>query len=128
VAEQEQEITIDRDPDTVWKIAGDFAGAAALFPGVEGVRIEGDTRYISMMGLEVPETLRQRDDSTRSFTYSVGEIPLPMESHEAVVTVHPDGAGSRVTWKVTVLPDDLLPMFTDIYEKCLVALKERCES
>jgi carbon monoxide dehydrogenase subunit G len=128
VAELEQEITIDRDPDSVWKVLSDFGGVQAWFPGVEAVRVEGDTRYVAMLGLEVAETLRESDDAARRFSYFIPELPLPMESHLATVAVHPEGAGSRVTWSVAVVPDELLPMFADIYKGALAALKEHCES
>ncbi|MFN8036856.1 MAG: SRPBCC family protein [Acidimicrobiia bacterium] len=128
MGELEQEITIERDPDAVWKLVGDFGGVATWFPGLENVRVEGDTRHVNTTGLDIAETMRSRDDATRTLSYSITEIPIPLESHLAEITVHADGAGSRVTWKVTVVPDDLLPIFVDVYKGALSALKEHCES
>jgi mxaD protein len=122
------EINIAAAPDAVWEVAGDFGGLAAWMPGVESCEVEGDVRTIGMMGMSVQEQLTGLDAGTRSLTYSVmpgGAVPI--ESHSATITVHPDGAGSRVTWEVTVSPDGLQGMFEDIYQQSLGALKTRCE-
>lgn len=122
------EINIDAAPDAVWQVAGDFGGLSGWMPGVESCEVEGDIRTVGLMGMSVQEQLTAHDDTARSLTYSV--VPggaVPIESHSATITVHADGAGSRVTWEVTVAPDGLQGMFEDIYQQSLGALKTRCE-
>jgi carbon monoxide dehydrogenase subunit G len=118
------EITIDRDPDTVWKVVGDFGGLAAWLPGIESCEVNGDDRVLSMMGMTITETLRSRDDAARALTYGISGGPLALEQHEATITVHPSDGGSRVTWEVTVVPDTLLDMFVQTYAQGLAALND----
>ena len=51
-----------------------------------------------------------------------------LESHLATITVAPEGAGSRLTWEVVVVPDELLGLFLPVYEGSVVALKKKFES
>lgn len=127
MAELEQEITIARPPGDVWKTVGEFGGLEQWLPGVEACTVDGDKRTISMMGLDVVEQLRCRNDDARSLSYSVIDVPVPIESHLATLTVHAADEGSRVTWHVAVVPDEMLSIFTDVYKQGLQALKAHCE-
>jgi carbon monoxide dehydrogenase subunit G len=127
VAEVEHEILIERDPDEVWKVVGDFGGVGDWMPGIEGVTVDGDRRTIATFGINVVEQLRVRDDATRTLSYSVVELPMPLESHLATVTVHPADGGSRVTYSVAVVPDEALALFDDVYKNALTELKARVE-
>jgi mxaD protein len=123
------EITIAAEPDAVWSVVGDFAGLAAWMPGVETCTLDGDVRTVGMMGMEIQEQLKSRDDATRTLSYSiVPGGPAPVESHTATISVQPADGGSRVTWDVDVQPEAMQPMFADIYGKSLDALKNHCES
>ncbi len=51
----------------------------------------------------------------------------PVESHEAVITVAPDGTGSHVTWVVEATPDDMADLMATIYQQALEALKSHVE-
>jgi mxaD protein len=128
MASRTAEISIDRPPDAVWAVVGDFGGLASWMPGVETCRTDGDTRVIGMLGIEVAERLVARDDAARTLIYAIADGPLPLESHEAAVTVHADGSGTRVTWEVTVVPDEHVDMFGDIYRQSLEALRAHCEA
>ena len=127
MAEVEHEILIERDPDEVWKVVGDFGGLGDWMPGIESVTVDGDKRTIGMFGISVVEQLRTRDDATRTLAYSVVEIPVPIESHLATLTVHPADGGSRVTWAAVVTPDDALAVFDDVYKSSLAELKAYVE-
>ncbi len=121
------EIEIDASPADVWAVAGDFGGLVWM-PGIEECTVDGDVRTISMMGMEIKEQLKGRDDAARSIAYSIIDGPVPVESHLATITVH-DGAdgGSRVTWQVDIEPEGAA-MFKDIYQGALGALKDKLEA
>jgi mxaD protein len=120
------DIDIDRQPDDVWAVVGDFGGITSWMPGVESCVVTGEDRVIKMMGIEVTEALRRRDDTERAIEYGVvGGVPLA--NHRAVITVAPGAAGSRVTWDVEVEPDEMTDMFRDVYQQSLEALKKHLE-
>ena len=103
MAEGRAEITIDRSPDEVWKLVREFGGLETWMPGVESCVVDGDMRTIGMMGMEVKEQLRGRDDAARRFSYSLVESPIgTLESHLVTIAVSPEGSGSHVTWSVDV--------------------------
>jgi mxaD protein len=128
MASRSAEIRIDRSPDAVWAVVGDFGGLAGWMPGVETCRTDGDTRVIGMLGIEIAERLLARDDAARVLRYTISDGPLPIESHEVAITVHDDGGASRVTWDVSVVPDEHADMFGDIYRQSLEALRAHCEA
>jgi carbon monoxide dehydrogenase subunit G len=116
------DVTLDASPDAVWEKVGDFGGVGDFFPGIESFRLEGDDRIIGMFGMEIRERLVSRDDATRTITYSViGGVPL--DSHEATITVEPAGEGSKVTWAFVVTPDEMAPIFGDTYKAALASLE-----
>jgi mxaD protein len=119
-------VDIDRQPDDVWAVVGDFGGIASWMPGVESCVVTGGDRIIKMMGIEVTEAMRRRDDTERVIEYGVvGGVPLA--NHRAVITVAEGAAGSRVTWDVEVEPDEMTDMFRDVYQQSLEALKKHLE-
>ena len=129
MADGKAEISIDRSPDDVWKLVREFGGLEQWMPGVDSCVVDGDVRTIGMMGIEVKEQLRERDDAARRFSYSLIESPMGnLESHLVTIAVEPEGAGSHVTWSVEVQPDDLLALFLPIYEGSVVELKKKVEA
>jgi carbon monoxide dehydrogenase subunit G len=129
MADGKAEISIDRSPDDVWKLVREFGGLEQWMPGVESCVVDGDVRTIGMMGIEVKEQLRERDDAGRRFSYSLIESPMGnLESHLVTIAVDPEGTGSHVTWSVDVRPDDLLALFLPIYESSVVELKKKAEA
>ena len=129
MADGKAEISIDRSPDDVWKLVREFGGLETWMPGVDSCVVDGDVRTIGMMGIEVKEQLRERDDAARRFSYSLIESPMGnLESHLVTIAVEPEGAGSHVTWSVEIQPDDLLALFLPIYESSVVELKKKAEA
>jgi mxaD protein len=122
MAEGAVDVTVKAAPDAVWKMLGDVGGIGAFFPGIDSFRVEGDDRIIGMFGMEIRERLVNRDDATRSLTYSVIE-GVPLESHEATITVEPEGDGCKVTWAYKVTPDEMAPIFGDTYKGALAAVE-----
>jgi mxaD protein len=129
MADGKAEVSIDRNPDDVWKLVGTFGGLDTWMPGIEACALDGDVRTIQTMGIEIKEQLRSRDDATRTISYSVVESPMGnLESHLATISVTPEGEGSHLTWTVDVTPDELLGLFLPVYEGSVVAIKQQLES
>lgn len=122
MATRQTDIAIDKSPDDLWALTGDFAGIGWM-PGIDSCEVEGDVRTLSMMGMTIKEKLVRRDEATRTLAYSIVEGPFPVTRHESAVIVDADGAGSKVTWTVDVEPDELADVMIDIYGKALEALK-----
>ena len=116
------DVTVPAAPDEVWKTVGDFGGIDKFFPGIESFRIEGDDRVIEMFGMEIRERLISRDDATRTLSYSV-VAGVPIESHEATISVEAAGEGSKITWAYAVTPDEMAPVFGDTYKAALASLE-----
>ena len=127
MADGKAEVTIARTPDDVWKLVGEFDRLDTWMPGVDACALEGDVRTISTMGMEIKEQLRERDERARRIAYGIVQSPMPLEHHQATITVEPDGDGSKVTWAVDVRPDEMLPAFLPIYEGSLQAVKQHLE-
>jgi len=121
MAEGAVDVTIDAAPDAVWAKIGDFGGLGEVFPGLESCRLEGDVRIISVGGHEVHERLLSRDEAGRTLTYSV-IAGIPVDRHEATITVEPAGEGSKVTWAYDVEPDEMAPGMGDNYKGGLDSL------
>ena len=120
------EIMINADPDATWAVVRDFHGFDAWTPGITELTAEGDDRVFSMMGMTIRERLVNLDESARAITYSIVE-GAPVESHEATITIHTADGGSRVTWDVTVTPDEMAEMLGGIYQQGLTPLKAKLE-
>jgi carbon monoxide dehydrogenase subunit G len=116
------EIEIPATPDAVWATVGDFGAAGDFLPGIDAFRLEGDERVIGMFGLEIRERLVERDEAGRSITYSLID-GVPIERHQATISVEAGGDGSVVAWAFEVEPDEMAPLFADTYQKALEALR-----
>jgi mxaD protein len=121
----EVDIEINRKPDEVWAVIGDFGGLGTWMPGIDSCRVEGDDRHLAMMGMEITEHLVRRDDDARQIVYAI-TAGAPVERHEATITVHPSGETSRVTWAVDT-DDAMTEMMSQLYQQGLVSLKEHVE-
>jgi carbon monoxide dehydrogenase subunit G len=119
-------IDINASADEVWKVAGDFGGIGSWMPGIESCRVEGENRILAMMGMTITERLVGRDDAARAITYAIAD-GVPVESHEATITVTPTGETSHVTWVVEAKPDDMADLMTGMYQQSLEALKATVE-
>ena len=126
MADASAEIRINASPDATWAVVRDFHGLQGWMPGIDSLVSEGDDRVLAMMGMSIRERLVRRDEDARALTYSIVE-GAPVESHEATITVHADGEGSRVTWDVTATPDEMAPMMGGLYQQALVPLKAKVE-
>jgi carbon monoxide dehydrogenase subunit G len=129
MASGKAEVSIERSPDDVWKVVGEFGGLDTWMPGIESCALDGDVRTIQTMGIEIKEQLRSRDDATRTISYSVVESPMGnLESHLATISLEPEGDGTHLTWSVEVAPDELLGLFLPVYEASVTEVKKQLES
>jgi mxaD protein len=126
MAQRTAEIDVDGTPEDVWVLVGDFGGIAGWMPGMESCRLEGENRILDTMGMTITEKLIARDDATRAITYAIVD-GVPIESHEATITVTPTGSGSRVTWVVDAAPDEMADLMQGVYQGSLEALKAHVE-
>jgi len=126
MAERTAEIDVDGTPDDVWALVGDFGGIAGWMPGMESCRVEGENRILDTMGMTITEQLVSRDDATRAITYGIVD-GVPVESHQATITVTAAGSGSHVTWVVDAAPDEMADLMQGVYQGSLEALKAHVE-
>ena len=126
MAQRTAQIDINGTPDAVWALAGDFGGIAGWMPGMESCRLEGDNRILDTMGMTITERLVSKDDAARAITYSIVD-GVPVESHEATVTVSASGDGSHVSWVVDAAPDEMADLMQSVYQQSLEALKAHVE-
>lgn len=126
MAERTAEIDVEGTPEAVWALVGDFGGIAGWMPGMESCRVEGDNRILDTMGMTITEKLLSRDETARAITYGIVD-GVPVESHEATITVVPAGTGSHVTWVVDAAPDEMADLMQSVYQQSLEALKANVE-
>jgi carbon monoxide dehydrogenase subunit G len=120
------EIDIAGSPADVWALVGDFGGIAGWMPGMESCRLEGDNRILDAMGMTITEKLVSKDDGAMAITYSIID-GVPVDSHEATITVSAAGEGSHVTWEVAATPDEMSDLMIGVYQGSLDALKAHVE-
>ena len=126
MASAQAAIDIKKSPDEVWAIIGDFGGIDSWMPGVESCRLEGENRIIAMSGMEITERLVTTSDDTHTQTYCITD-GVPVEFHQATITVTPNGGGSKVTWDVEARPDEMTDLMQGIYQQTLDALKAKLD-
>jgi carbon monoxide dehydrogenase subunit G len=119
-------VSVDRPAEDVWVVIGDFGGIGGWMPGIDSCRVEGEDRILETMGMTITERLVKKDDTARAITYSIVD-GAPVERHEAVITVTPDGTGSVVTWDVEAQPDEMAGLMATVYQGALDALKAHVE-
>ena len=126
MASAQAAIDIKRSPDEVWATIGDFGGIADWMPGIESCRVEGENRILAMTGMEITERLVSNSDDAHTQTYCIVS-GVPVESHQATITVTADGDGSRVTWDVEAEPDEMAGVMQGIYQQTLDVLKTKLD-
>ncbi len=120
------EIDVAGAPADVWALVGDFGGIAGWMPGMESCRVEGEDRILETMGMTITERLVARDDATMAITYAIVD-GVPVDHHEATITVAAAGDGSHVTWEVAATPDEMCDLMSAVYQSALEALKAHVE-
>lgn len=129
MARIEKSVEINRSPDEVWNVVGDVAGIANWMPALSDSRMESDTVRKCGMGDagELTEDITMRDDGARRIEYRITDGPLPIDTHQASMSVDAADGGSRFTWVTEVTPDDLAGAMEPIMEEGVQALKDTVE-
>lgn len=85
--------------DQIWDLIGKFNALPEWHPAVERSELEdgGSKRRLHIVGGgEIVEELKAKDDSGRSYTYSILSGPLPVMNYRATITVDEDADGNAV--------------------------------
>jgi hypothetical protein len=107
---------IEAPVDAIWALLGNFSNVAHWHPDVAESRIEnggtgrdlGDVRLVRLRdGTFVREKLLAISDEFKAYTYSIIEVPLPIESHISTVSLSatPDNR-TAITWIAHFTVDD----------------------
>jgi hypothetical protein len=96
-------VDVSAAPEAAWKAIGDFCGIGNWHPAVakcEISRKDGATRRTLTLkgGGEILEKETARNDSGRSYSYTIETSPLPVANYEATLSVAPNSAGSTILW------------------------------
>lgn len=112
----------DATPEAAWALLGDFAGIGQVFTQMTDVSVDGDDRSFTLFGMQMTERLLERDEASRTISYSIIAGVDGIEHHEATIAVAPDGEGCKVDWTVAVKPESAEPLFSDSYRQALASL------
>lgn len=83
----------------VWELIGGFNALQDWHPAVERSELEdgGTKRRLHLVGGgEIVEELKGKDDSGRSYTYTILSSPLPVANYKATIKVDKDTDGNAV--------------------------------
>jgi carbon monoxide dehydrogenase subunit G len=120
-------------PAAAWELAGDPVRIGEWFPPVATCEVVGDERRVTMgNGAALVETLTERDDDARTYSYSVVSGIPGLTSHRATIRVVAAPGGSRVLWRQTATSDaegyDIEARLAGVMRSGLEALRERLEA
>jgi len=101
--EVKRSVDVSVAPDAAWKAIGDFCGIGNWHPAVAKCEIsrKGDATFRTLTlkgGGEILEKQTARDESGRSYSYTIETSPLPVANYGATLSVAPNGAGSTILW------------------------------
>lgn len=129
MARIEKTITIERPPDDVWSVVGDFGAISSWVPAIAASSFGDGIRECTLEGGgTLREEIIDRDDAARRYTYRITASPLPLDHHHASMAVEPAGGGSRVRWVTEISPDELAGAMEPVLEDGMEALKARLEA
>ena len=105
------EVSVPASPAEVWPAFADAPAWVRWFTGMQDARYTspppygvGSTRSVRVMGLVADETILAFDPGKR-FAFRVDAANLPMlRALVEVVTLEPDGAGTRVVYRQALEP------------------------
>jgi hypothetical protein len=124
---------VDKSPDEVWELIGDFHGLHKFNPAVPPTESidDGTARKIVMGPNAIVERLVEQGD--RSYTYTMDDGgPLPVKNYRSTLSVSDAGGGkSTVGWKSTFDADDeegATQILTMVYTGGLDAIEKSLSS
>lgn len=133
------EMELDAPVNRVWELLENF-GNLDWYPGWEKLDVIGSgvgmTRRIHMTGMDpIDEILESMDAASRSFSYSIPKMPMPVSEYRASVEVQPldDGARSKVNWRCEAKPEGISEsegqaMLEGIYADMLAKLENAAKA
>ena len=99
-------IDVDAPASATWDLVGDPTSVPRWYPKYEKVDVSGGQRILrNADGGELVETLDDRHDDARRYSYSVVS-GAPVSSYRATFEVQEREGGSRVVWTVEAEPSD----------------------
>lgn len=125
---------LDAPVSRVWELLENF-GNLDWYPGWERIEVIGSgigmTRRIHMTGMDpIDEVLESMDTGSRSFSYTIPRMPMPVSEYRASVEVESldDGARTMVHWRCEAKPEgiseaDGQAMLEGIYADMLAKLE-----
>ncbi|HMO00660.1 MAG TPA: SRPBCC family protein [Miltoncostaeaceae bacterium] len=99
-------IDVDAPASATWDLVGDPTSVPRWYPKYETADVTGGQRILrNADGGELVETLDDRDDDARRYSYTVVS-GAPVSSYHASFEVQEREGGSRVVWTVEAEPKD----------------------
>jgi carbon monoxide dehydrogenase subunit G len=99
-------IDVDAPASAAWDLVGDPTSVPRWYPKYETADVNGGQRVLrNADGGELVETLDDRDDDARRYSYTVIS-GAPVTSYHATFEVQEREGGSRVVWTVEAEPTD----------------------
>jgi hypothetical protein len=85
--------------DVAWAKVGVFCGVANYCPELKcELSADGKTRMLTTArGVSINQ-LESRDDTARTYSYTMISGPLPVANYHSTISVVPAGAGSVIVW------------------------------
>ena len=102
----EQSMELNTNPETVWKMIGDFNHLDVWHPVVVGSSVSGNNnapgaiRILTLAdGANITEKLVAHSTSDKTYTYAITESPLPISDYVSTISISSAANGkSLVTW------------------------------
>jgi len=122
-------VFIQATPEKVWDAARDVGALhTRLVPGfVVDTKLEGDTRVVTFgNGLTAREPIVSIDDERRrlAWTATGGKTT----HYNAVLAVAPEADGTRVTWTIDLLPNEMASAIRGMQAQGLAIMKQTLEA
>ena len=125
-----REAVLKANPETVWKMIGNFNHLDVWHPVVVDSKLtgSGETRVLTLgNGANITEKLLAHSDDKMSYTYAIMESPLPVKEYVSTISVDRTNEGSIVKWTSTFNASDVtdekaIEVISGIYEAGLGAL------
>lgn len=118
--------------DQVWQMIGHFNALPDWHPAVEKSELkeQGQTRTLSLAGGgTIVEKLEEKDDRSRTYTYSIVDSPLPVKNYTSTIKVTGEGDSAIVEWSsefdaAGVGDNDAMKAIEGVYQAGLDNLKK----
>jgi hypothetical protein len=96
-------VDVSASPKAAWKAVGDFCGIGKWHPAIAKCEIskKGGATYRKLTlkgGGEILEKELNRNNSKKSYSYSIESSPLPVANYKATISIEPAGSGSTIVW------------------------------